>query len=106
MSKVPPTTIKNDKLKFQRELLAKLKVLAPGPGQVLILELPQAFFDRKDPKEAAEIKAFADAIARATGGRDVFAVPEGRLRVADEPPKLPEIQVPKPKIVLPHGVQI
>lgn len=104
MSKVPAT---RKVTPFQKLLLERLKVLGPlEPGQVFVMEMPQAWFDRKDPGEVAEMKAFGEALGKAAGGADVFLIPEGRLKVASEPPKLPPIQVPKPTIVLPHGVQI
>lgn len=104
-------TTKGQEAAFKRELTKRLKLLAPQPGQVLLLEMPQQFFVDKDPEQAAMVEQFANEIARLTGGRDIFLVPEGTIRAIDDPRKreerpAPAIVVPPQKIVLPSGVKL
>lgn len=101
-------TTKGQETAYKRDLMKRLKVLAPEPGQVLLLEMPAQFFADRDEEQHAIVKKFADEIAKATGGRDIFLVPEGTLRAVDDPrkPKAPpEIAVPKPQIILPTGIR-
>lgn len=109
MSKVPGT-IKNAELTFQRELLARLEVLDVQPGQVLLLEMPRSFFSEKKQEEHQMVTAFAEALGKATGGRDVFLVPEGTIKAVDDPrpqqKQPPDIAIARAQIVLPSGVKL
>lgn len=89
--------------RIRKDLLKRLAVLRPQEGDAIVVTVPEAYMTDQQAREAAQ--KFCQEVQKATG-RDVWLLTDRERMTAEPPPRVPTVDVPVRKLLLPPGTKL